>query len=65
MLKIKHNLALITILINTFPMLEYVSIETGCTENLLMLEVFKSRLDKAVGNLVYWKLSLPRARAWS
>jgi len=29
--------------------------------NALSLEVFKARLDGALGNLVQWKLSLPTA----
>jgi len=28
----------------------------------LSLEVFKARLDEALSNLVWWKLSLPMAR---
>ena len=29
------------------------------------LEVFKARLDGALGNLVWWEVSLPRAGGWN
>ena len=29
------------------------------------LEVLKARLDGALGNLVWWKVSLPMAESWN
>ena len=29
------------------------------------LEVFKARLDGALGNLVWWEVSLPMAGGWT
>jgi len=29
------------------------------------LEVFKARLDGALSNLVWWKVSLPMAQGWN